>query len=149
MTVETGAAPSPFTLSDGERELLAERIGDALTNARREGDARLAALTVPIDPTIDPTAVVLGSRAPRDRFFCFEQPDRDGFALAALGAAALVEASGADRFAEASAGARSLARDAFVGADPADPDAPPASGPVWVGGFAFAPEGGAAAEWSS
>ena len=52
--------------------------------------------------------------APDDRFFCFEQPDRDGFALAGLGAAAALEARGrrplprASRRARAtSAGARS------------------------------------------
>src|SRR5438046_808551 len=35
---------------------------------------------------MDLSATVLAARRPEDRYFCFEQPDRDGFAIAALGA---------------------------------------------------------------
>jgi isochorismate synthase len=93
---------------------------------------------------------VLAARRPaEDRFFCLDQPDRDGHALAALGTAALVEARGADRFREAAAACLSLAEGAAVGDRAGDRAAPEGAGPVWVGGFAFAPDGGAAPEWSS
>ena len=59
----------------------------------RDGRRWIASLT--IDPgRLDLSAVVLAARKPDDRFFCFEQPDRDGYALAALGVAVQLEASG-------------------------------------------------------
>jgi salicylate biosynthesis isochorismate synthase len=89
---------------------------------------------------------VLAARRPDDRYFCLEEPERDGTALAALGEAALVEAVGEQRFRTAAAACRELGR----GAQSGDASAhPPGAGPVWVGGFAFAARGGAAPEWSS
>ena len=44
--------------------------------------AGIASLTVPVPAELDLSAAVLAARRPDDRFFCFEQPDRDGFALA-------------------------------------------------------------------
>ena len=73
-----------------------------------------------------------------------EQPDRDGFALAALGEAVRLEAAGAERFAQVAARWRALSASAV--ADP--PDGAAAAGPVAVGGFAFAPDGGAAPHWA-
>src|ERR1044072_8066016 len=46
------------------------------------------------------SAAVFAARPPDDRFACLEQPDRDGFALAGLGAAMVLEAHGPDRFHE-------------------------------------------------
>ncbi|MEA2483974.1 MAG: menaquinone-specific isochorismate synthase, partial [Thermoleophilaceae bacterium] len=100
--------------------------------------APLASVTVPLPPELDVSAVVLAARRPDDRFFCFEQPDR-GFALAGLGAAAVVEARGSGRFASVAAQCREFAHDLPFD----DP------GPVWVGGFAFSPDGGLTPEWSS
>jgi isochorismate synthase len=151
VTVATRAAPNPFALSDGARARLERRLTEALSRARRDraprAEARsLASVTVPIDPGLDLSAAVLAARdAGRDRFFCFEQPDRDGFVLAGVGQAAVLEAHGPDRFREVSAAARELGRRAF-GADAADH--PAGAGPVFVGGFAFADDGGAAPEWS-
>jgi menaquinone-specific isochorismate synthase len=102
-------------------------------------------VTIPVPADVDLSAAVLASRRPEDRFFCLEQPDRGGFALAALGAVATVEASGGDRLGLAEVQVRDIA--ARTMAD--DPDGPAAAGPVFVGGFAFAPQGGAAPEWSS
>jgi hypothetical protein len=104
---------------------------------------------VTIDPAIDVSAAVLRARRPDDAFFCLEQPERGGFALATLGTAAAIETDGPRRFEDAAAQSRALGSDAERD-DPADdPDAPPGSGPVFVGGFAFAPDGGANPEWSS
>ena len=102
-----------------------------------------------VDPAIDVSAVVLRARRPDDSFFCLEQPERGGFALATLGTAATIETEGPRRFEDAAARSRALAADAERD-DPADDsDAPPGSGPVFVGGFAFAPDGGATPEWAS
>jgi salicylate biosynthesis isochorismate synthase/menaquinone-specific isochorismate synthase len=88
---------------------------------------------------MDLSAAVLAARRPDDRYFCFEQPDRDGFAIAGLGAAAVVEARGSQRFASAAAQCREIAHSLEFD----DP------GPAWVGGFAFSPDGGMTPEWSS
>jgi isochorismate synthase len=127
-------------------ERLRSRLATALQRARRSGAPALASVTVPIDPGLDLSAAVLAARRTTDRYFCFEQPDRDGFALAGLGQAALLEATGPERFKEVAAAARELGRGAIT--DGLD-GVPSASGPVFVGGFAFADQGGAAPEWSS
>ena len=136
-------------LEPGSARLLRERLARAVRDARREREPRLAAVCVPVPAALDPAAVVLGARRSEDRYFCLEQPDREGFALAGLGEAARVEARGPDRFSEATAHCRALARGAHVGEPGNDPTAPRASGPVWMGGFAFADHGGATPEWSS
>ena len=110
------------------------------------GDGRtVASATVRIDP-IDVTAAVCASRLASDRWFCWEQPDREGFALGALGAVHEVPSRGADRFAEVAADCAALMRGAVI----ETPHGLPAgAGPVWTGGFAFDPEGGRMPEWSS
>jgi isochorismate synthase len=77
-------------------------------------------------------------------WFCFEQPDRAGYAVAGIGSACTLEARGADRFQQIAARWRRLAAQAL--ADVAE-EFPPGSGLIAAGGFAFAPEGGGAAEW--
>src|SRR5215213_3554002 len=140
---------SPFGLSAPAEQLLAERLGRALALTRRDGRVAVAAVTVPLPADVDVAAAVLGARRADDRFFCFEQPDRDGFALAALGAAATVEGSGPGRFAEATRQVRELGSRTFADDPGRDPARPPAAGPVFLGGFAFAHEGGRSPEWSS
>jgi isochorismate synthase len=105
----------------------------------RLGRAPLASVTVPLPADLDLSAAVLAARRPDDRYFCFEQPDRDGFALAGLGTAAIVEARGSLRFASVAAQCREIAHGLAC-------DEP---GPVWFGGFAFSPDGGLTPEWSS
>jgi menaquinone-specific isochorismate synthase len=101
--------------------------------------APLASVSVPIPAEMDLSAAVLAARRPGDRYFCFEQPDRDGFALAGLGTAALVEERGSRRFTAVASACREVAH----GLECDEP------GPVWVGGFAFSPDGGTTPEWSS
>ncbi|MEA2411084.1 MAG: menaquinone-specific isochorismate synthase [Thermoleophilaceae bacterium] len=100
--------------------------------------APLASVTVPLPVEMDVSAAVLAARRPGDRYFCFEQPDRDGFALAGLGAVAVVEGRGSNRFASVAAQCREIAH----GLECDEP------GPAWVGGFAFSPDGGLTPEWS-
>jgi salicylate biosynthesis isochorismate synthase/menaquinone-specific isochorismate synthase len=104
---------------------------------------------VELPAATDLSAAVLAARRPDDRFFCFEQPDRDGFALAGLGAATVIEADGPDRFRLAARAARDLGVRTFAGDPARDPRRPAGAGPVFVGGFAFAHDGGASPEWST
>jgi salicylate biosynthesis isochorismate synthase/menaquinone-specific isochorismate synthase len=98
----------------------------------------LAAFSLPLSPDTDLSAVVCASRRPGESFFLFEQPERGGAALAALGEVLRISASGNDRFSSVVARWRSLSADAL---------ATGASGPVAVGGFAFAPTGGCTPDW--
>ena len=138
--------PPVFGLPGAARERLRGRVEAAIRRARDERARTLAAVTVPVDPGLDLSAAVLAARRADDRWFCFEQPDRDGFVLAGLGQAALLQARGPGRFGEVAASARALGRGAL--ADGLD-GGPAASGPVFIGGFAFAEDGGASPEWSS
>ncbi|MEA2481669.1 MAG: menaquinone-specific isochorismate synthase [Thermoleophilaceae bacterium] len=138
MTTRT-AGGSPFALGARDRARLAERAAAAARRAARERREVIASVDVAVAADVDPSAVVMASRRPDDRFFCFEQPDRGGFALAGLGSAALVAESGPDRFAAAARACRTLGHGALTDGD----------GPAWVGGFAFAPAGGSSPEWSS
>jgi isochorismate synthase len=139
----------PFELGATAREALTQRARLAVEAARRHGAPALAAVTVPIPADLDLAAAVFAARRPDDRYFCFEQPDRDGFVLAGLGCAVALEARGPGRFREVAVRARDLGRRAFTDDAAGDPQRPAAAGPVFVGGFAFAPDGGATPEWSS
>ena len=132
----------PLALAAPDRARLRRRLTEAVRRARRSGEA-LAAVTVALSRDIDPTQVVVASRRPGEPWFCLEQPDRDRAALATLGCIAALEATGPDRFATVAARWRALA--AGAACDPAD--GPRGSGPVAVGGFAFAAEGGEAPHW--
>ena len=139
MSLATRPGPGPLSLSAAAREALRGRLEKAVRRARKERRPVLASIGVEVDPALDPSATVLAARSGDECAFCFEQPDRDGFALAAIGEAAVAEGSGSGRFATVAAACRELSAGALAeGADP-----------TWVGGFAFAPEGGATPEWSS
>ena len=106
---------------------------------------RLVSVTVPVELG-DPSGAVFASRLAGDRWFCWEQPDREGFALAALGSAHEVVSRGAGRFGDLVAACAEVAR-GRLGDEPER--LPAGAGPVWVGGFAFGPDGGRTAQWSS
>ena len=144
MPVEVVAGGGPLLLDAATRDRLRERLERASALARRERRPVIASVSAPVDPVLDLAAVVLGARRAADRCFCFEQPDRERFALAALGSAASVDPGGPDRFRAAAAECRRLGRDALADEAPS-----PAAGPVWVGGFAFAEAGSATPEWGS
>jgi salicylate biosynthesis isochorismate synthase/menaquinone-specific isochorismate synthase len=93
----------------------------------------------------DPSATIFASRLASDRWFCWEQPDRD-FALAGMGVAREASGRGARRFEQVARTASETGREAVV---EGVLGVPAGAGPVWLGGFAFDPEGGDSATWSS
>ncbi len=120
-------------------------LEDALARATDVEGRRLVSATVEVDAAVDPTALAAGSRLATDRWFCWEQPDRD-FALAGLGTAAEVVSRGEDRFTDLAAGCARTMHDRLA----SEPDELPAgAGPVWATGLAFATQGGSAPIWSS
>ena len=96
-------------------------------------------------PHVDPSAVVFASRAAGEDWFCFEQPDRGGSALAALGVVTRLTASGPDALQAGRgrlAGARPPAR------SPTRRTGRPAPGWSRSAASPFAPDGGHAPHWS-
>ncbi len=138
-----GSAGRAFALSAEDRERLAARLALAVRRARRAGGEVLATISLPLARDVDPSAVVCASRRPGEHWFVFEQPDRGRAAVAALGEAASLQASGCARFASVADSWRALSAAAVAG--PADE--PAGGGPLAVGGFAFAPDGGGAPHW--
>jgi len=132
--------------------LLGAATSDRLVAGLRDGAERasggsrrtLVSVTAPVDAG-DPCAVVFSSRLASDRWFCWEQPDRE-FALAALGVAYEVASRGEGRFEDVARGCLSLGEGAIV-EEPAG--LPAGAGPVWTGGFAFDPRGAGSPPWSS
>ena len=93
---------------------------------------------------MDPTAVVVASRWEGEHWFCLEQPNRDGSAIAGLGSIRTIEARGPARFEEVARRWRALVRSAVAD----ETGGPPGSGLIAVGGFAFAPEGCDSEAWT-
>ncbi len=113
--------------------------------ARAVGSRRIVTVTRPV-AIPDPCATVFTSRMAADRWFCWEQPNRDRFALATLGSAHEVVSRGPTRFTDVARATAEIARGAVsVGLE----DSPAGAGPIWTGGFAFAADGGGSPQWSS
>src|SRR4051812_15137120 len=129
----------PLALSTDTLARLERRAAEAVRLARRGRGPAVASVTVPLTGIPDPSAAVLAARRSDDAWFCLELPDRGGFALAALGQAILIEESGPTRFERAARAGAALG--GRVLGD--EPGGPAGSGPVLVGGFSFAPDGGA------
>jgi isochorismate synthase len=120
-------------------------MSGALARARRTGAPVLASVTAPTGGPVDPVAVAMASRRTGEDWFCFEQPDRDGYAVAGLGCVRSLQASGEGRFAQVSRQWRAVSVGAL--ADPVQ--SPPGSGLIAVGGFGFTPLGSGAPEWEA
>jgi salicylate biosynthesis isochorismate synthase len=138
----TQAASGGWLDSVTSRRLLV-RLELARERARDHGVSNLVSVTTEVGSEVDPVAAVAMSRRPDEPWFCFEQPDRDGYAVAGLGAVRRLEARGQDRFASIDARWREL----LAGAMGDEPQGVPGSGLVALGGFAFAPYGGDSPGW--
>lgn len=140
---------SPGNLGPGlsvllEREGLLAAIADGLGEAAKRGRRTLVSATAPI-PKLDPSAVIFATRLASDRWFCWEQPERE-FALGALGAAHEVVSRGPQRFADVARGCLETGRDRISAGEEG---LPAGAGLIWTGGFAFAGDGAGTSAWSS
>lgn len=126
-----------------ETQALTDRFERLLARAGRR--RRLVSLTVPIEIP-DPVAAVAASRLADDRWFLWEQPERRGFAVAALGSACEAVARGHRRFADVSESCAAVMRNRI---DDEPTELPTGAGPIWVGGFAFSEQGCGSSQWSS
>jgi salicylate biosynthesis isochorismate synthase len=116
----------------------------ALHKGAERGRRTLVSVTREVE-VADPCASVFASRLASERWFCWEQPDRS-FALAGLGVAHEASSRGARRFEEVAEECLRLG-DHPVLEEPRG--LPVGAGPVWLGGFAFDPDGGSTSPWSS
>src|SRR5437764_10004668 len=137
------ATPAADWLDPATLDRLERRFEAGLRQARRSGSRALPSVTTAGERDVDPTAVAAVSRREGEEWFCFEQPERDGSALAALGVAWSFEDTGPERFARVAERWRSLSAAALSDSG----EGPTGSGLVALGGFAFAPDGGSAPSW--
>jgi salicylate biosynthesis isochorismate synthase/menaquinone-specific isochorismate synthase len=112
---------------------------------RAAGHRRLISATVEVEIS-DPCATAFASRMAGDRWFCWEEPDRDGFALACLGSTHEAVSRGPGRFAEVAAEATRIMRGHL---DDTAEGLPAGAGAVWIGGFAFDDDGARSPVWAS
>ncbi len=126
-------------------EALAGSLEPLLERAASRGRRTLVSVTAPVELS-DPCAAVFASRLAGDRWFAWEQPESDRFALAGLGSAHESVSRGESRFADLAAECAAVMRERL--ADEPD-DLPAGAGPVWTGGFAFSPDGAGTPQWSS
>jgi isochorismate synthase len=143
----TGTGPGPLLSVERSARLMAGltgKIETALAIARSTGAPVLAAAVAELAGEVDPVAVIAGARRAGEQWFCLEQPEREGFALATLGTARALEARGPGRFGAVAAQWRELAAAAVCDRELAGPVG---SGLVAVGGFAFADDGGEGPDW--
>jgi isochorismate synthase len=131
-------------LQEAASSELRSRLRDGAELAAARSRRTLVSVTVPV-AGIDPCAAIFASRLASDRWFCWEQPDRE-FALAALGVAHEATSRGEERFEDVARACLRLGEGAIV---EESAGLPAGAGPVWTGGFAFADEGGSSPHWSS
>ncbi len=142
--VASGLTPAADWLDAATRGRLRRRAESALERARTRGDFVLLSVSASCPRAADPTALIVASRRAGEPWFCLEQPDRDGWALAALGCVHELAAGGAERFAAVAHDWRELIARSV--ADP--PEGPSGSGLVALGGFPFAPDGALSPAWA-
>jgi isochorismate synthase len=124
-------------------ETLSQRLNE-LADRWDGRSRRLLSATIETDLR-DPVGAVAALRLASDRWFAWEEPDRD-FAIAGLGSAVEVVSRGSCRFDDVSRDCAAFLQNRIAD----EPTGLPAgAGPLWTGGFAFAADGGASAPWSS
>jgi salicylate biosynthesis isochorismate synthase/menaquinone-specific isochorismate synthase len=141
--MQTAIAPSEL---ERAHPLLERTLRTAARRARRAGTPVLAAVTLPLPGDADPVAIAWASRQGLETLTTFEQPDRDGFALAGLGQVRALPCADPDRFGIAASVWRHLASTAEIAGAGVDD---PASGLVALGGLAFAAGGGITPAWDN
>ncbi|MGI8428622.1 MAG: isochorismate synthase [Solirubrobacteraceae bacterium] len=143
MSSVAASKPAPQWLDAEDRARLERRLEVGLHRARAGGMPVPISLSAQLAGSVDPTAVVAAARRVGEHWFCLEQPERDGWALAALGCVRAIEARGPGRFGQVQARWRAFAAGALADS----PGGASGSGLVALGGFAFAPDGGGSPGW--
>ncbi len=143
MAFTAAAVDDHAWLDSAARRRLERRLGEGLIRARATGAPALVSVTTALDRSADPSAIVVASRRGAEPWFCLEQPDRDGSALAGLGCLRTLQADGPNRFTEVAARWRALTAAALAD----DIAGAGGSGLVALGGFAFATDGGRSPQW--
>jgi salicylate biosynthesis isochorismate synthase/menaquinone-specific isochorismate synthase len=132
--------PSEFVAASA----VADALGELARAAQRRGRPALLSATREVELD-DPVAWAFATRLATDRWFAWEEPDA-GFALAGVGTVAEVIARGTGRFADVAASCARLGAGRLAD----EPMGLPAgAGLVWVGGFAFDPDGCTAPHFAS
>lgn len=131
----TPPRPAPWPLAQG-----LQSAREALRSLpSHDGRSRLLSVTVRL-PWTDPLALFRAAVGEERAFW--EQPG-NGFSLAAVGVAAVLDGHGEGRFAQVAAAWEGLRQEALVEGDTTAPLTPP----VCLGGFAFASGGMRALHW--
>ena len=121
-----------------------ERLERRVRRAARSRRSAIVSVTVPVDRPLDPVAVLTAARTEHEPWAVLEQPARDGAVVAGIGSAVELAATGERRFETVAHAWRDLLSRSY--GDASD-GAVAGSGPIAIGGFAFAPDGGNAREW--
>jgi isochorismate synthase len=121
-------------MADWERRVR-DRAAAAIRRARNRRRAILLSLAAPIAPPEDVLALLHAPAHRTDHCFVWQRP-ADALSIAGLGAAATCEAEGDGRFTAVAGACTALIDDALI-ETAADPST---AGPLFVGGFAFAPD---------
>jgi isochorismate synthase len=140
----TAGREDRIMLEDSALERLRRRFDAGLRRARATGKSVIVSVTGAVDAGVDPTAVAIASRRPGEPWFCFEQPDHGGSAVAALGDLEPLASSAVDRFQCVAAAWREVTAHALAD----EGWRTPGSGLIAVGGFSFAAERAAAPAWA-
>ncbi|MCB0869666.1 MAG: isochorismate synthase [Solirubrobacterales bacterium] len=125
-----------------DRATLESLLREALDEASTRRGQTVVSVAAPFE-CADPIATVFASRRAGERFFCWEQPDRN-LRLAALGAVHEISSRGPDRFTEVAADCAHLSGDAVLRGEGGF-----TTGAVWTGGFSFHEDQGSDPAWSS
>jgi isochorismate synthase len=139
--MSTGRGAAPLTDLRSVGAALREAVFEARHRAERLGRPVLASVSLSLSGELDVAAAIFQNRTAEERYFIWEQPEREAFAIGSLGSVWTVEGGAVDRrFGDAAARCAEITRDSVTLAGP---------GPVWVGGFAFSPDGGTDPQWAS
>src|ERR1700709_2254577 len=105
-------APERSRLREAGTDEVVARLRESVERAVRRSRRALVSVTTEVD-VADPCAAVFASRLASDRWFCWEQPDRE-FALAGLGVAYAAASRGGGRFADIAEECLRTGRDAIL-----------------------------------
>src|SRR5207237_2507555 len=93
-----GEGPDGRPPASTARAAVGACVARSLARAAEARRAVVASVAVELDPDTDVAACVFASRGAEERYFVWEQPEREDFAIGALGAAVTIDgARGPDR----------------------------------------------------